>query len=298
MSTRPIDAFVSAAQRPAADAELAGELERRGERAREAWPELSVSPDSFARYLGERVGPDGDAVAALGELETDDLYLACACAQGGAPAIAAFEAKYAPLVAAAARRTSAGIAPEALQEQLRNHLFVQRPAAPPAIVQYSGRGPLGAWVRVTATRVAIGMRRALQRADAHREADRGFGEQLLRSAVVANDPEIRLLVERCQDALRDALTKAYDGLEPRQRTLLRLALTERHSVRQLGRMYGVHHATAARWLRDAHANLITLVRQHLSRTLGVADEELVSFVRAVRSYLDLSLTPLADDSAP
>ena len=290
MSTRPIDAFASAAGRSAAGPGLEAELDRRWQSARAAWPEVSVTAESFARYLGERCGPDD----ALSELETDDLYLACACAQGSAAAIAAFEAKYAPLVAAAARRASAGIEPAVLQDHLRNHLFVQRPASPPAIVQYSGRGALGAWVRVTATRAAIGIRRSLQRASAHRELDRGFGEQLLRSAVITNDPELRLLVERCQDALRSALTRAYEDLEPRQRTLLRLALTERHSVRHLGNMYGVHHATAARWIREAHTNLIALVRQHLTQSLGIPDEDLTSFVRAVRSYLDLSLGPLAN----
>ncbi|MEM6995364.1 MAG: transcriptional regulator, partial [Myxococcota bacterium] len=246
--------------------------------------------------LGERVDAP-DARASLHELETNDLYLACACGAGVPQAIETLETHYRALVGAIARRKAGpGVDEVSLRDHLRRHLFVARPQAPAAITQYSGRGPLGAWLRVTATRAAIGLRREAERERSGRSVEESLGRQLLSAASVAADPELEILLRTCQDVLREALQGSAQELEPRQRTLLRLSLSDRHSVRQLGAMYGVHHATAARWLRDAHAALIDGVRARLGERLGVQSRELLSLMRAVRSRLDLTLSGALGDA--
>lgn len=291
MSVSLTAVFVAAAPAATDTSDLEVALAQIVRLAAEAWPGLAVTADEYIRYVGERVAAEADARTSLAELQTDDLYLACACAKGLPRAIEAFETHYRTLVGAIARRKAGpGVDEFALRDQLRRHLFVARPQAPAAIAQYSGRGPLGAWLRVTATRTAIGLRREAERERSGRSVERSLGHRLLSASSVAADPELELLLRTCQNVLQEALQGSVEDLEPRQRTLLRLSLSDQHSVRQLGGMYGVHHATAARWLRDAHAALIAGVRARLGERLGVQSRELLSLVRAVRSQLDLTLS--------
>jgi RNA polymerase sigma-70 factor (ECF subfamily) len=60
----------------------------------------------------------------------------------------------------------------------------------------------------------------------------------------------------------------------------------------LGRLHGVHRATAARWVEAARASVVRAVRRHLRGTLGLGASELDSIVGLVKSGLDVSLTRL------
>src|SRR4051794_38286958 len=74
---------------------LEEQLEAMWIRARAAWPEVAVPPPAFGGHLAGAIGATSGAVAlALGELHVDALYLACACAQGDARALRAFEDRY------------------------------------------------------------------------------------------------------------------------------------------------------------------------------------------------------------
>src|SRR5690242_20589081 len=91
-----------------------------------------------------------------GDLHRDDLIWAAALARGDRAALDRYEREIAPIVAAqlAGRGHSADEIDE-LQQVLRERMFVAAAGAAPVIASYAGRGPLRAWVLVTAIREAI-----------------------------------------------------------------------------------------------------------------------------------------------
>src|ERR1051325_7399436 len=114
---------------------------------RRAWPERGWPESDFAAEI-ERRG--------LTDLEEDrvgDVYLAWACAHGDAAALAAFEDRYGRDMVAFAGR--AGLPPafvDDVVQDVRRALFVAKGDEPPRIVQFSGRGDLRGWLRVTIVR--------------------------------------------------------------------------------------------------------------------------------------------------
>src|SRR5579871_4696812 len=100
-------------------------LEAMLQAGRQAWPGLDVGAEVFGRYVTERVASALDPIAAMEALEAQDLYLACACAQGLAEAIGAFERSILPVVTAGVRRIDPSPAfLDEVQQQLREKLFV------------------------------------------------------------------------------------------------------------------------------------------------------------------------------
>src|SRR5262245_58099234 len=118
--------------------------------ARAARPELELPRDDFAARLAQLTAAHGGSGS---ELVVGDLYLAWACAAGVPGAHAVFEREivaHVPLHLARFRR-GPEFTDEVLQA-LRERLLV---GDPPRIAAYGGRGPLGAWVRVAAIRIAV-----------------------------------------------------------------------------------------------------------------------------------------------
>ena len=106
---------------------------------RAAWPGVDVAGPVFARYLGERVA-GRDVADALGACHVEDLYLACACARGVAPALLSFERAFAVHVPAFVRRVDPSPAfADDVAQVLRERLFV---GAAPKIAEYEGRSDL------------------------------------------------------------------------------------------------------------------------------------------------------------
>src|SRR4051812_26013639 len=115
-----------------------------------------------------------------------DLTLAAACAAGDASALAAFERDFLPQVPGYLTRLAKQPAfIDEVQQLLREKLFVAK-----KILEYSGQGPLGAWLRVVTVRLALDLLRARgQRMETPLDPDR-FAEPLTGS------PELELLKSR------------------------------------------------------------------------------------------------------
>src|SRR5258707_523953 len=106
----------------ARDDSLSASLAAFTQTTRAAWPGLSLGDEAFVAHVAARLssGP-----GALERLCGADLFLACACIHGIPGAIAACEARYAPLFhkAAARVRVLEGSPDDFLQE-LRQKLFL------------------------------------------------------------------------------------------------------------------------------------------------------------------------------
>lgn len=268
--------------------ELDASLHRCLDEARRAWPGIILDEARFIAYLAERAPPEVPAIAGLALLHTDDLYIACACADGVSGAVEAFERKR--LDAVPSYLAHVGASPtlsDEVVQQLRAKLFVATPPALPKIVSYSGRGSLSKWVGVTAQRIAIA-------------ALRGAGTRQRREALadllpLDVSPELEYLRTRYRRAFREAFAEGIRCLDDRQRVLLRLSLIKGLSQERIAQMYSVNQSTIARWLATARDAITAAMQEFLRERLRIESSEFDSLAAMIRSDLDLSLARLLDE---
>jgi RNA polymerase sigma-70 factor (ECF subfamily) len=261
----------------------ARDLETLHAAAAAAWPGVTLAPAAFATHVRERLPAAASPAEALAAMHASDLYLACACAGGDAPALAAFERAVIPQVKAALRRV--GI-PDALDDevlqQLRVKLFTAAAARPPRILDYSGRGPLVAWVGISAVRLALNLIRAERPNDAAPPA-------LVEPETLGPDPELDYLKTRYAAEVNAAFHGALRSLSSRARNLLRLHYGRGLSMDQIAGLYHVHRLTVLRWIDGAREALRRETRRALSRELRLRPEELESLMVLVESRVEVVL---------
>lgn len=248
-------------------------------RGKQAYPGIELDLDAFRghcqRVLGE--GPEWDW-----KRFSSELFLCAGCAKGDAEATRVLEAEALPQVVKAISRIDGDteFVEEALQI-LRDKLLV---GARAKIADYAARGPLVAWLSVAAARVALDLIRARNARKLHHS---DLPERL---AQTDTSPLNDIVKSRYADSFQRALKTAISALPSRERNLLRLQLVGRCSIDQLGRMYLVHRATAARWLEGARNRVFESVREQMKMEHRLTDGEFDSIARGVRSQLDLSIT--------
>jgi len=246
------------------------------ERGRAAWADVQLGADTFAAHV-LRLGAEVDREP------HSDLYLACACAHDDAAAHAAFDRAFLSEIGKHIRRIDpAGELIDEVQQLLRERLLVARAGERPRIAEYSGRGPLAAWVRVAAVRVAVDLRRK-RGTD---PAALGDAEHL---AAADLDPETALIRARYQRDYETALREALAELSAKQRNLLRMHFVDGMTVDRIGVAYRVHRATAARWIVDLRRQLLDATYHRLGARLHLSPAEFASLTAIVRSELHLSL---------
>ncbi|MCE9571840.1 MAG: transcriptional regulator [Deltaproteobacteria bacterium] len=256
--------------------------------ARAAWPQLAVPDAAFAAFLAIRVGEASDLRAAVRNLPAADLYLACACAAGDPAAHAAFDGLLTEVDAAGgAVRASADTVDE-VKQMLRAQLLLPREGRPPAIGGYAGRGSLRGWLRISATRELV------------RQVKKMLRDVPLEQAILDQpgdkDPALERLKEQYRAEFSTALGLALADLEPRERTLFRMQLIDQLGIDEIGAIYNVHRATAARWLVKARAGLVEATQRHLAARLRLDDDEVTSVIRMIQSKLDVSVERLLDEA--
>ncbi|MBL8621513.1 MAG: hypothetical protein JNK64_09425 [Myxococcales bacterium] len=243
-----------------------------------------MSPPSIAEVRAAWPDAHGDpavlAAAAAGLDPSADhaqVMLAWACALGAASALDQLERD--ALGPAARHLAARGFDParidEAIQET-RVRLIVGGADRAPGLLAYRGRGPLAAFVRTTAVRIALDLG----------SADRDDPEPTL--ALLADgapDPDLQYLRTHYAAALGQALATAWAGLPRHERFVLGLALHHRLDSEAIARVYGCHRATAARKLATARATLYSATRDALRAALAVDDPTVDSILRVVTTSL-------------
>jgi RNA polymerase sigma-70 factor (ECF subfamily) len=226
-------------------------------------------------------------VAMLGTSEAEvkrhgaDLYLALACGMADPNALRILEARFFPAVNEQLSRSG-------FDESTRKDVFQQMmmhlcAGQEPRILTYAGRAALSSWLRVTAMRFALNMKASASNGPP-RHAD--LMDQLLADEA---SPERRLAAAKARPLFQTALEEAVRSISDRDRTLLRLCFMDGLTVDSIGGMYGVHRATAARWIADIRRRVLQHVRSLLADEPGVHASEFDSLARLVRSELHLTL---------
>jgi RNA polymerase sigma-70 factor (ECF subfamily) len=282
---RPLSAvFLSVADSPdhLTASELESALESRLAEARATWPEVQVDPSAFVRFVAARTFDGG-----LEGLKTADLYVTCACTDGDSRAMLAIEARYFPPIdAALARMRLAPAAIDDVKQGLRRLLFVGDEVAPPRIAEYTGRGELRGWLRVTAVRAAL----KLVKKDKRETLVDEIADDMMRHAATAQaDPELLYVKEVYRAQFRTAFQAALESLSDRDKNLLRQHVVDDLSIDELGALYQVHRATAARWLTSARESLLTRTRTEFMQNARISRDECDSILRMVQSQLDVTI---------
>ena len=256
--------------------------------AREAWPEVDMDAGAFLAYVAERLPSTGEGREVLASLRAEDFFLAFACVRGEARALEVLDAQVLSQVGTWLPREQPALVDE-LRQLLRQRLLVPVGGAPPKLASYSGRGPLGQWVRAVALRLHIDQQRAAPRERPLEEAPVALAERL------GADPELASIRERHQEDFRVAFRAALGRLEARERNLLRLHHVHGLSMDAVSATYQAPRSTVARWIARARERLLALTREELTVRLGVTSDELDSLLRLVGSQLDVSLRLLMVD---
>jgi len=271
---------------------LAGALDRFVAAARRAWPELQGDVREFVAFVAPRIDA-ADPSGSLAALRPGDLWLAHRCACRDEAALRAFVQLVRPELAAVLRDPGTHRLDGADLEQLvLERLFAGTADRAPRIHEYGGRGPLGRWVYVVATRIRVDA----ERRKSGKEASLGAREDALVDQV--DDPELGYLKQHYHDAFRRAFADAIAALGPRERTLLRLQVIHGRSATGIAEIYRVHRATAKRWLADIRAQLLADTRTRLQDMLAIDIGELDSIMRLIGSRLDASVRVHLTDAEP
>jgi RNA polymerase sigma-70 factor (ECF subfamily) len=251
-----------------------------------ACPRVALPAEVFVGRVAHHFSNDEALTAWLRRVRAAELYLATACAERVPHAVDALDREFlAAIPAMLARGGFRDLQPDEIRQRVRERLLV----GASKIGDYSGRGPLAAWLQVVTLRIAIDAtreQRSIQVADPAELED-------LRWA--GTDPELRLIKERYREPFKHALRAALGGLTSEQRNLLKLHFVEGVTLDKLAALFQVHRATIARRIAQAREAVFDRVRSRLHAELGIDRAEFEALLDLLRSRLELSLSALLPD---
>lgn len=252
------------------------------------WPQITLSGEEFLGFVAERMPAEQAAEEALGGLFVTDMFLACACARQDRRALEAFERDFAGEIARGVSSMAGDeMRGDDFKQEVRHKLFMGKPPAGPKIAEYSGRGSLRRWVRITARRTYIDIMRARQR-----EPEVLVGDEIVSERASEGDPELAYVKAKYREEFRTAFAAALGTLSTRQRNLLRHHFVHRLRFDEIAGIYRVHRATVARWVADSRVALLERTRTILREQISVEGAELDSIMRLVTADLDVTVSRL------
>jgi RNA polymerase sigma-70 factor (ECF subfamily) len=112
---------------------------------------------------------------------------------------------------------------------------------------------------------------------------------MLEARAPDDDPELAYMKATYRAAFKAAFQEALESLQGRERTLLKQQIVDGLGIDELGALYDVHRATAARWVAAAREKLLVRTRRTFMLRARISSDECESIMRMVRSQLDVSL---------
>ena len=227
----------------------------------------------------------------------EDMLLARACLAGDSAAIARLDATIISPMVAETARSHRDVDPAELRQVVRERILVGTSEGGPKLATYEGRAPLSAWVRIVAVRSAMTMLRRTKRTET---LDDERDDAVLLGAL-SDDVELAHLRSEYQSQFKDAFHEAIKALPDQDRVVLRLHVVDGLAIDEIGRIYNVHRATAARWLVRIREALFAGTRSQLARRLDLGETEFASLVGILLSRLDVSVERVLgeiDDDPP
>lgn len=253
------------------------------QKARADWPGVDLRDDVFIAHLASKleVEAGGITVQALDRVRVPELFLACACALRDPTAIARFEDRYfGEITAAWERFKTLPLTLDDVRQRLREKLFLHEP---PALAGYAGQGDLGGWLRAVALHLLLNVS---TRESRERPVDQEFFDAVMKAAPSS---ESAYLKQVCKAEFLESFGAAMERLTSREKVLLRYAFADRLSVDEIGAVFRVHRATAARWVAKARQRLVRETRAALMTRLELSERDAASLIRAALSSVGTTL---------
>lgn len=268
---------------------LSAHIERAVLTAVRAWPDLALARPVFVAAMGRRFGEDRAPIDVwFQRLHADDLFLVVAVTEGVAGAAETFARRHRDELLRAVRKYEGPRqSVEDLVQGVLEKLLVGAPGKPPKLAEYAGQGPLRSWLKVVAARTAIDA----VKGSAQHKREHGV-DDLAKAADHSGDPELDFIKETYRASFKEAFAEAIAVLPPEERTLLRMSILRGLGIDEIGAIFHVHRATAARRVARARESLLSAVRRTLSAKLGVRDDEVDSVIGLIGSRMEVSLERL------
>jgi len=256
------------------------------ERAQRKYPTVDLPLEVYLSRVDEIVSSNWPSegtpecqpwLAAFASLHHADLFLALACAGGNRIAWEHFADDYLPELrrwaAQAAKSADRG---EDLAQDLVTKLLGESAAAVAGpdmhgrgrLSGYSGRGSLGAWLRVSVSRAAIDRFRQTRK-DVSLDDAAPHAELQAKRTDPASELDSRRAI-----ALSEALADEVSRLQARDRLLLSLYYLRGVPLRTIGVQFGAHEATVSRWLDGIRESLRKGVERELKSRFGLRARDL------------------------
>lgn len=259
---------------------------------RAAWPTIELDAESFVIFLARQLPSELATAAGLASLHGADLYLVCGLGRGQPAAVEALETDYMPAVERALRRMGQSEASILdITQGLYSYLLERQNAPPterPPRRGYVGRGELRGWLCTCAVHEAARLQKRERR---HLDLDLDQAHDVLLSSA-GRSPEHDALTGELKQIFEASFREAVAALTPRERNLLRYHFLSGLSVDQVGAIYRVHRATAARWVAEARARLASLTRKRFLASAPMHDKSYAQIMGLLRSQLSLNLASL------
>lgn len=244
------------------------------------------------------------------QLHHEDLFLALACAGGDRVAWEHFADEYLALL----RRFAAGAcrdfeASEDLAQEIVAVLLGEagtaagslhqcaqsEPGANPVtkgkLLSYNGRGSLAGWLRAAVSHAAIDrFRRARKQVSLDELVERGRLPRFQNPGPMGAGEE--RLDARWGPVLAEALNEEILRLGARDRLLLSLYHLQGVPLKVIGRHFGVHEATASRWLERVRKGIRKRVESKLRKAHRLSARDLGSLWRWISETEDPALESL------
>jgi RNA polymerase sigma-70 factor (ECF subfamily) len=262
----------------AVESDLDQALHAKVSEAEATHPSIRLDQAAFVRHLAAKTTHDSP----LDTLQAADLYLARACGEGLAPALAVFRDLHGGDIREVHARSSGSRPPlDELTQAVHEKLFV---GSHPKILDYSGTGKLKNWVRVVASRTLVDLIRERDPA-----AEPHAAEAPLGIPAPDDDPELQYLKLKYRSEIKQAFEHAVTLLAAEERNALREYYVHGLSIDQIAELRRIHRSTAARRVSSAREAVLKATRRVLMERTGLGQDELESLVRLVESQMHVTV---------
>lgn len=245
--------------------------------------QMQIATDDFLSLIVASLSAQVNDCAALSMLRTKDLLLVYGFNHEDPISTEVIERRYLPQVEQSLRSYALDALDLAeIIQTLRQRLWSSK-TPQPGMAQYSGRGDLLEWLRITAIREAGHLTQRKQKTLELPDDD------CIEAGQLATSPELHFLKEQYREGFRRAFDEAMATLSSKDRNLLRYSYLDNLSIDEIGDIYKVHRATVARWLNQVREQLRKQTGKNLMRQSALAGVDVEEILQVIWSQLNVSI---------
>jgi RNA polymerase sigma-70 factor (ECF subfamily) len=104
-----------------------------------------------------------------------------------------------------------------------------------------------------------------------------------------DSPELAYLRRTYEREFQEAFQTALASLSSRERNILRYHFVDGLSIDRIGDFYGVHRATAARWLNRAREALCLMTREILGQRISLSQDGFRRMLSLIESQISVRM---------